>query len=344
MTDRNHPGRRPNPATRLLNTELMRRAPDAELMAKMLAEIEASTAAREKAKASDRRALRNQGRFDVVQGETGPALDLKITPARPKKAAYGPHRNKDRWQDMAGRLPFWLKHSTYGLTPAMGAVLYTLAKELKDRREVRIAFDAIAAYAGTSQKTVERAILHLESLGLIRIQRAWTEKRNRRAINTYSVLSKKLRAWIDRFFGSLTDIFVGDPNPSEEGVTARQGSRSSPTGTGTNDTPENGRAPKKENRPAPISEPVMAMATAAARVLSPETDREPQVLDVAERYLAERARFAGWRDRLQGDPANLLAELPVAPISQKWRQLGLIAHPSEGQAESAYRSLSPVET
>ncbi|WP_339614367.1 hypothetical protein [uncultured Parvibaculum sp.] len=344
MTDRNHPGRRPNPATRLMNTELMRRAPDAELMAKMLADIEASTAQREKAKASDRRALRNQGRFDIVEGKNGPALDLKITPARPKKAAYGPHRNKDRWQDMAGRLPFWLKHSTYGLTPAMGAVLYTLAKELKDRREVRIAFDAIAAYAGTSQKTVERAILHLESLGLIRIQRAWTEKRNRRAINTYSVLSKKLRAWIDRFFGSLTDIFVGDPNPSEEGVTARQGSRSSPTGTGTNDTPENGRAPTKENRPAPISEPVMAMATAAARVLSPETDREPQVLDVAERYLAERARFAGWRDRLQGDPANLLAELPVAPISQKWRQLGLIAHPSEGQAESAYRSLSPVET
>ena len=62
-----------------------------------------------------------------------------------------------------------MKHFTYGLTPAMGAVLYTFGRELKGRREVRIAFDAIAAYAGTRQKTLERAILHLESMELLMI-------------------------------------------------------------------------------------------------------------------------------------------------------------------------------
>jgi len=123
---------------------------------------------------------------------------------RPKRA-YGPRRHKDRWRDMRTKLPKWLfsrkVDADCRLTDAVAAVLYTIARELRQNPTVSIALDAVAAYAGTSQKTVVRAIQILEDLGLIAILRgAWSRRWHRKEMNRYCLRSERLRAWVKGWF------------------------------------------------------------------------------------------------------------------------------------------------
>lgn len=179
MTDWKNSRRRPEAygqsgGRSLLDTDFMKRAelsPDTDLRLQELAA----------AKSREKAAARRQGRFAEESTDDGVALVVAPAAPAPQRRPYGPHENKDRWLDMSGKLPGWVRRSQYGITPAIGAVLFTICRELRAREKVRIAFDAIAAYAGTSQKTVERAVQHLERVGLIHVGRSWSDRWNRRA-------------------------------------------------------------------------------------------------------------------------------------------------------------------
>lgn len=154
----------------------------------------------------DWRGRRRQDRRKAPAGSRLPAA-----PANP----YGPRQNRGRWQDMRAKLPRWLLGSNFGLTEAIGAVLYTLVRELRQKDTVSIALDAIAAYAGTSQKTVERAIAALERLGLISILRGgWSRQINRRVANRYALPSERLRAWARCFFGEKVRKSMDSGSPT----------------------------------------------------------------------------------------------------------------------------------
>lgn len=180
---------RSNPRVRaLLGTPFMQRALSAPLPSD--AEIEA------------RQRTQERRRQDAA-----PSPRPASNPARSAhgKRTYGPRRHKDRWRDMRTKLPKWLfsrkTDADCRLTDAVAAVLYTIARELRQSPTVSIALDAIAAYAGTSQKTVVRAIQILEDLGLIAILRgAWSRRRHRREMNRYCLRSERLRAWVRAWF------------------------------------------------------------------------------------------------------------------------------------------------
>lgn len=142
------------------------------------------------------------------EAKSGPRPQPPADPSASPKRAYGPRRHKDRWRDMRTKLPKWLfsrkVDADCRLTDAVAAVLYTIARELRQTPTVSIALDAIAAYAGTSQKTVVRAIQILEDLGLIAILRgAWSRRWHRKEMNRYCLRSERLRAWMRGFFGGV---------------------------------------------------------------------------------------------------------------------------------------------
>ena len=157
---------------------------------------------------------------------TGEADDFnELLASIEKKRAYGPRKHRDRWFDMAAKLPAWVQTSSYRLTEATKAVLYTILHDIDRRSQsARVAFGAIAAYAGVSEKTVERSVKQLEELGLIEVERGgWSNQLNRKVVNVYRIAHGRLRAWWSKFFGRPTDKSDEDPSDSKIPViTARQ--------------------------------------------------------------------------------------------------------------------------
>lgn len=167
---------------------------------------------------------------------TGDADDFNaMLEAAGHKRSYGPRVNRDRWCDMAAKLPAWVQTGAYRLTEATKAVLYTILHDLPrtDNPDggVSVAFGAIAAYAGVSEKTVERSVKTLEDAGLITVTRGgWSNRLNRKVVNVYTIADRRLRAWWSKFFGRTTDKYDDDPITSKIPViTARQSVWGEPT-------------------------------------------------------------------------------------------------------------------
>ncbi len=137
---------------------------------------------------------------------------------------YGPRKHRVRWFDMGAKLPDFVLTGQYELTEATRAVLYVILHDLRPDGEVRVAYAAIAAYAGVSKRTAERAVRVLERYQLIQVVRGgWSNVLNRKVVNIYRIADSKLRRWWASFFGKASDKFFADPLTSKIPVsTARQ--------------------------------------------------------------------------------------------------------------------------
>lgn len=156
---------------------------------------------------------RNQYRLPM----TAEASDINtLLAAGLRRRPYGPRKHRDRWFDMGAKLPAWVQTGAYRLTEATKAVLFTIVHDMRSDGEARVAFGAIAAYAGVSEKTVERAVKVLEDLGLIEVIRGgWSNRLNRKVMNVYRISDRRLRSWWARFFSHPTDKYGGDPLTSK---------------------------------------------------------------------------------------------------------------------------------